>query len=92
MVSSVNAYQQQIQIQQQSTTTPTRRETTETRERERDETVVSRSRTDDISSSRENERTEQDRKTDALRVVSDNTASQGRDTAQRRGSVLDITA
>lgn len=91
MVSSIGAYQQQVQIQQP--VAPARDKAPEVRERDqvRDDVVVSRKSTEGVTRSNEGERSEDNRR--ALQSLSnENVATGGKDSAQRRGSLLDITA
>ena len=92
MINGVNAYQQTVNLQQLSQTQNSGREaqTVELRERDRDrdDTTVSRTRNDPVTRGNGDEQTRNDRSRDLENVP---TQAGGKDAAQRRGSVLDVT-
>lgn len=92
MLSGVNAYQQQVQQLQQAQVQQPARQTEElkAREREKDGTVITRTRTESASKANAAETTREDRR--QVAVNDRPTQAGGKESAQRRGSVLDITA
>lgn len=85
MISGVRAYQQQLQVP-----SSTSRET-QTPADGREKTETTRTRASDTLRAESVERSEETRKTRTDVVSSEKSATRGNDTAQRRGSVLDIT-
>jgi Asp-tRNA(Asn)/Glu-tRNA(Gln) amidotransferase C subunit len=91
MVSGVTAYQQQVQ-QLQATQVQPQRQTEELRgnDRDRDDVAISRNRAEALNKANENTQTREETRQAAANEQP--TQAGGKDAAQRRGSLLDISA
>lgn len=97
MINGVNSYQQTQSLQQlsQNKDRDVQGQTTQLRDRDRDsdDTRVARTRAEALNKTNTTETTRDDRQ-QALQAQRDTQSTQagGKDAAQRRGSLLDITA